>query len=217
MAENETSGEDPSLCDPLPESPLPTLARWFEEARSATVIRNPDAMALATVDQSGTPQVRMVLCRGLDLEKARFTFYTQHGSPKARQLEAAGRVGAVFYWDPLSRQVRITGSVERARNSDSDAYFAGRHPLAQIAAWASDQSRPIASRFELEVRFRREAERFERGRPSQGVPRPPNWGGFVITAESIELWVSREGRLHDRALWTRGPDPKTWQAERLQP
>jgi pyridoxamine 5'-phosphate oxidase len=204
---------DRSLFDPLPESPLPTLARWFEDARKAPSVRNHDAMVLATVDAEARPSVRMVLCRAIDFERARFAFYTDRTSPKARQLETSGRASAVFHWDPLARQVRISGPVKRASDADSDDYFARRSPASQLAAWTSRQSRPISSRAELEERFAKVEERFQGG----PVPRPADWGGYVITAETIELWVSREGRLHDRALWTYEPTRGTWRVARLQP
>lgn len=210
------------LSDPLPETPMPLLAAWLEQARSDRRIRNPDAIALATVDTKGTPQVRFVLCRDFDPQRARFTFYTSYRSPKARELEASGRASAAFYWDPLGRQVRISGAVTRCVEADSDAYFASRHPLSQLAARASEQSAPIADRATLEAKL--EAERERQGDGSERpIERPRDWGGYVIEAERIELWSSREGRLHDRGLWTRrraaadGGEPIRWRVERLQP
>jgi pyridoxamine 5'-phosphate oxidase len=219
---------DDSLDDPLPASPLPTLSRWLREARASELVRNHDAMALATVDGSGAPRVRLVLCRRFDADRGTFFFYTNRESPKAHELERAGRTAGVFYWDALGRQARIEGVVERTSDRDSDAYFAGRHRASQIAAWASAQSRPIASRDALEIRFEEAAARVGGGESEARVVRPPHWGGYVISADRVELWVERPGRLHDRGVWTRalertaGPEgdaleASAWQVERLQP
>ena len=227
---------DPALAEPLAGSPLPTVAAWLAEARASSLITNHDAIALATVDEAGWPQVRMVLARNLDFEPGSLSFYTNRESPKGRALDGTGQASAVFYWDPLSRQVRFRGRVERTSDADSDAYFATRHPGSQIAAWASAQSEPIASRAELIERFEAVAAKY---RPegsatggataassadaaSQPIPRPPHWGGYRLIANRIELWVGRNGRLHDRAVWTRDLDAgdgaeSTWSAERLQP
>ncbi len=215
---------DPALAEPLPHSPLPALVRWLDEARACETIRNPDALALATVDSDGRPEVRMVLCRGVHADRAEFSFYTNRESPKAVAIERSGTASGVFYWDPLDRQVRISGRVERAPDEQSDAYFASRHPQSQIAARASRQSHPLASRAELLAAFEAEAEALgwpDSGRP---IPRPAGWGGYVLRADRIELWAGRAGRLHDRAVWvrepTRGSAPSGalgWQAQRLQP
>ncbi|MFK7897054.1 MAG: pyridoxamine 5'-phosphate oxidase [Myxococcota bacterium] len=213
---------DSAFPEPLPASPLPLLGAWFEEARTHASIRNHDAMALATVDALGDPQVRMVLCRGFDPKEACFSFYTNRDSPKGQDLDLRGRASGVFYWDALSRQARISGKVIRASDADSDAYFASRHPLSRLAAWSSAQSRPVASRAELIAQLEATTERFgsgERGGPE--IPRPPHWGGYRIIADRIELWVGRDGRLHDRAVWARsnhaGANGNDWRATRLQP
>jgi len=203
---------------PLPDSPLPLLAAWLAEARAHEAIRNPDAMALATVDAENHPQVRFVLCRGVDLPRACFTFYTNEESTKGRELTRHPRASAAFYWEPLGRQIRITGPVGKASAADSDAYFATRERLSQLAAWASAQSQSIAHRSALEARLEAMRRRFG----DAPIPRPPHWGGFVLSARSIELWSSRAGRLHDRARWVRGENVEgvagtTWQGCRLQP
>lgn len=213
------------LEDPLPAAPFPLLTAWLEEARASAAIRNADAMALATIDTDGTPQVRFVLCRGVDVERARFSFYTNYDSDKGRALDAHPRASAAFYWDPLGRQVRLTGQVEKAPPGASDAYFASRPPLSQLAAWASDQSRPIRSREALEAKL--EASRQAHGDGGgAAIPRPPHWGGYVLEADTIELWGERPGRLHDRVCWrrtkgspeSRGDDREGgWMVERLQP
>src|SRR6056297_2440186 len=220
---------DESLVDPLPGSPLPILDRWLSEARRTDGLRNPDALALATVDPRGEPRVRMVLARRFDADGGSLSFYTNRESPKAREIELAGRASGVFYWDGLGRQVRIDGPVERTSDADSDAYFASRHPRSQIAAWTSAQSRPIESRARLLERFEATAARFGGVDPPDPIPRPPHWGGYRLLAERIELWVDRPGRLHDRAVWSREIEPSsgdtgasatawsTWQVQRLQP
>jgi len=231
MTRLEESIADGSLDDPVPDSPLSILARWMQEARGCDGLRNPDAMALATVDERGDPQVRMVLCRGFDAVEGRFSFYTNRSSPKARALDRLGRASAVFHWDTLARQVRIGGRVEQTSDADSDCYFGQRARPSQIAAWASAQSAPIESREALSMRFESEARRFGGLASISPVARPPYWGGYVLTAERIELWVERPCRLHDRVIWSRevsGPvtEPPAafatssgarWRIRRLQP
>jgi len=194
---------DELLPDPLPDSPLPILERWLEEAKASGSIRNPDALALATVDEQGLPRVRIVLCRRFDAQAGSFSFYTNRESPKGRELERQGRASGVFYWDALGRQARIRGPVVRTSDADSDDYFASRHPRSQVAAWASRQSEPIESRAELCARFDEQARLF--GFPDSGraIPRPPHWGGYRIEADEIELWLAGADRLHDRARWSR--------------
>ena len=209
------------LTDPLSESPGPLLSRWFEEAHATALIRNPDAMALATIDAEGCPQVRFVLCRGFEERKARFTFFTHYDSPKGRDLLREAQASAAFYWDPLGLQVRVTGSVQKAPEGVSDAYFAGRGRHSQISAWASRQSTQVESRAELDRIHAEQADTLEREHGSKRLPRPPKWGGFVLEANRIELWAEGEGRVHDRARWSRctdTPDGKScWSVARLQP
>jgi len=229
-----TRHPEEQLPDPLPESPLPTLARWLEEAKAAESIRNPDALALATVDEDGLPRVRMVLCRRFDAQTGSFSFYTNRESPKARDLERLGHASGVFYWDAFGRQARIRGPVVRTSETDSDDYFRTRHPRSQVAAWASRQSQPIASRGELLARFEDEARRLGFPTSDRPIPRPPHWGGYRIEVDEIELWLAGADRLHDRARWRRrprtGPDavvggrgtsspgaPAAWIGQRLQP
>jgi pyridoxamine 5'-phosphate oxidase len=233
MSPTDPENAESALPEPLPGSPLRILAEWFEEARTHHAIRNYDAMALATVDAMGDPQVRMVLCRGFDAADASFSFYTNRDSPKGRDLDLRRRASGVFYWDALSRQARISGRVVRTSDADSDAYFASRHPLSRLAAWSSEQSRPIASRAALVAQLAEVTERFAAGSAVAGggaskderetpiIPRPPHWGGYAIIAERIELWVGRDGRLHDRAVWARpgraDADGARWRVTRLQP
>ncbi len=188
--------------------PLRQLRTWLDEAAGSSV-REPMAMALATVGEDGAPQVRMVLLRGLD--DRGLTFYTNHDSAKGVALAAHPRAAIVLYWDPLERQVRVTGDVERLSRAESAAYFASRPLGSRLAAWASDQSRPIADRAALEARFEAARARF----PDGDVPMPPYWGGYRIVPDTIEFWIGRPDRLHDRQLFTRaGPG---WREQRLMP
>jgi len=224
MTSHGASIHDDSLVDPLPASPFALLARWLDEAKAAASVRNHDAIALATVDEAGAPQVRMVLARAFDFEAGSFSFYTNRDSPKGVQLDRSGRASGAIYWDALARQVRFSGRVERTSEADSDGYFATRHPQSQLAAWASAQSRPVRSREVLEAQLEEVADRFGGRDAIQGVTRPPNWGGYRLRVDRIELWVERPGRLHDRARWTRSLEGRSgeasgasWKVERLQP
>jgi pyridoxamine 5'-phosphate oxidase len=176
-------------------------------------------MALATVDPDGRPSARMVICRGFDVEAGWFVFYTDRESRKGSALATHPRAALVFYWDALERQVRIEGPVTVAPDSDSDAYWRARPLDARIAAIASEQSRPIASRKAFLEKVDAARERFG-GEP----PRPERWGGYQIWADAIELWVGQPARVHERALWTRSLAPASrgfaggpWHSTRLQP
>jgi len=195
----------------LGPDPLRQFDAWLTEAQVAGSIREPNAMAVASVGEDGWPSVRMVLLRGYD--ERGFCFFTNFESEKGRELTAQPRAAAVLYWDPLMRQVRIVGAVERASDAESSAYHASRARGSQIAAWASDQSRPIRDRAELEKRYAEAAARFGDDEP---VPRPPYWGGFRIVPRRIEFWQGRENRLHDRLLYERQEDG-SWKRGRLMP
>lgn len=195
----------------LDPDPLRQFDAWLSEAQAAGTIREPNAMAVASVGEDGWPSVRMVLLRGYD--ERGFCFFTNFESQKGRELGAQPRAAAVIYWDPLARQVRIVGTVERTSDTESDAYHASRARGSQIAAWASDQSRPIADRAELERRYAATAARF---RDDEAIPRPPYWGGFRIVPLRFEFWQGRENRLHDRLLYERQAD-STWKRRRLMP
>ncbi len=215
---------DPSLADPLPVEPLALLGRWLAEARSGKVQRNPGAMSLATVDEEGRPSLRTVLCRGFDEEAGFVVFYTNRRSQKGRQLAARPRAAAQFHWDALQRQARLEGPVVPSPDEESDAYVAGRPRLAQIAAWASEQSESFASRAALLERLAETARRFGGDDAGPPVPRPPHWGGYRLFPERVELWVGSEGRAHDRARWERplrsegaGFAGSPWSLARLQP
>ena len=181
----------------LDADPLAQFHRWFEEARD--VVRAPEAMALAT----GGPSVRMVLMKEADPNG--IVFFTNYESRKGRELDANPRAALLFYWDPLGRQVRIEGPVERVPAEESDAYFATRPEGARAAANASRQSEPIASREELE-------RRLAGVDPSR---RPSWWGGYRLRPDAWEFWQHRDSRLHDRFRYT--PDGGGWLIERLSP
>jgi len=199
--------------DPLPANPAHIAKRWLDEAFAARIHANPHAVALATVDRNGCPSVRMVLCNEINADTGEFTMYTNTESRKGRALRAEPRCAIVFHW--AARQARIEGRASLPTADRSDAYFATRPLQARLGAWASDQSGPIGSRDEILEKLAAVAKRFEATREEDIVPRPPHWGGFTLAADSIELWVSREGRIHDRAVWTRNEND--WLATRLQP
>jgi pyridoxamine 5'-phosphate oxidase len=190
----------------LDPDPLRQFAAWFEEAGAAGV-RAPEAMALATAAADGRPSVRMVLLKGFD--ERGFVFFTGYESRKGDELAANPRAALLFYWDPLGRQVRIEGPVERVAEAESDAYFASRPRGAQISASVSPQSRVVESRALLEAAA---AELEARGGE---LGRPPAWGGFRIAPESYEFWQHRANRLHDRLRYRR--EDGGWVIERLAP
>jgi len=188
--------------------PIALAGAWLEAAREAGVSQ-PEAMAIASADERGRPSVRMVLMRGLDA--AGFRFYTNRESRKGDDLRANPRAALAFHWDALGRQLRAEGSVSELPDAESDAYFAGRPLESRLGAWASDQSRPLASRESLVDRFDEASRRFASG----DVPRPPYWGGYLLAPETIEFWEHGEYRLHHRRLFTRGPDG--WREQLLAP
>ena len=188
--------------------PIAQFGEWFDAAREAGV-RVPETMTLATASADGTPSARMVLLKGAD--EHGFVFFTGYESRKGEELAANPRAALVFYWQPLGRQVRVEGPVERVPETESAEYWATRPRGSQLAAWTSRQSRPLASREELEQRYG-ELEREHEGRE---VPLPPHWGGFRLRPEAIEFWEHRDNRLHDRVRFTRARDG--WQAQRLWP
>ena len=191
----------------LIDDPIAQIQVWLEQARE--VVDVPEAMALATVDENGEPDARMVLLRGVSEDGLRF--YTDYESTKGRQLDAHPSGALVVYWRALNRQIRARGPIERASSDDSDAYFAGRPRAARLAAWISPQSEPIASRAELEKRYAEQGTHFT----GEDVPRPPFWGGYALRPETIEFFQSQRDRLHDRFLYTR--QGGAWNVERLTP
>jgi pyridoxamine 5'-phosphate oxidase len=192
----------------MQDDPFQLFDAWFAEAK-ASEPNDPNAMALATADQSGQPAVRMVLLKGHGRDG--FVFYTNQGSDKGQQLAANMQAGLLFHWKSLRRQVRIEGRVEHVGEAQSDAYFATRGRDSQLGAWASDQSRHLDSRATFEARFAEVEARFA----GQPVPRPPYWSGFRVVPHRIEFWQDREHRLHERRLFM--PDKGGWDEGLLYP
>jgi pyridoxamine 5'-phosphate oxidase len=198
------------LPDPGPDAdPLALFAKWFQAAREAGLFL-PEAMTLATADTDGRPSARMVLLKQFDDEG--FVFFTNFGSQKAAELDANPHAALVFHWGILERQVRIEGRAERLDEARATAYFRTRPRGSQLGAWASEQSRPLARRQDLEARYREADERFA----GQGIPLPPFWGGYRIRPERMEFWQGRASRLHDRWVWQRDTG-QSWTIERLYP
>ena len=189
-------------------NPLDLFQTWLTDAAKSG-LREPTAMAVATVDADGKPHARMMLLKGADADG--FVFYTNLGSPKASDLAANPRAALCFYWMPLGRQVRVEGSVTPVSDEEADAYFATRPRLSQLGAWASRQSRLMPGRFVLEKEVARHALRFSVGK----IPRPEWWSGFRLKPESIEFWVEKPFRHHDRILYRKTKDG--WEVDRLFP
>lgn len=197
--------------DDLIGDPLIQFRRWFEDAE-AEGIHLANAMALATADAEGRPSARHVLLRGFD--DRGFTFFTNYESGKARQLAENPRAAFALLWKELDRQVCVTGTVERTTKEESDLYFASRPREARIGAWASAQGTVLGSREELMDRF----VEVDRTYPGEDVPRPPFWGGFRLSPDTVEFWQARAFRLHDRFRYTRDAgEPSGWRLERLSP
>ena len=190
--------------------PFRLFGEWFAEARRAEPV-NPDAMALATVDADGLPNVRMVLLKGVD--ERGFVFYTNLGSVKARELDGAPKAALTFYWKTLQRQVRARGTVEPVSAAEADAYFASRPRSSQIGAWASKQSRPLESRLAFEKAIALHGAKFAVG----AVPRPPFWVGYRVVPRVMEFWHDRPYRLHDRIEFRRTSPDAPWSKTRLYP
>lgn len=168
-------------------------------------------MNLATLDAQGRPANRIVLCKGFSQNQVHF--YTNYSGRKGRELLQNPQAALCFWWDQLDRQIRLQGQVRQLPAAESDAYFASRPRGSQLGAWASEQSQPIASRREMEARFRAVEERFAQ---TEAIPRPPHWGGFALEADWVELWQGQANRFHDRITYTLQPDSR-WTIARLQP
>jgi len=222
------------LPDPLPANPLELAAQWLAQARIDAAQPNPDSMVLATVDGSGHPSARVVLCKEIAAHAGCILFYTNYQSRKGRELKMNPRAAVVFHWDHRRRQVRAEGRVEPLSDAENDAYFRTRPWQSRVGAWASQQSEPVQSRAVLAAAVAAAARRF--GVPYGGpgtvepehitveVPRPSHWGGYRLRVDAVELWVEGEFRIHDRARWTRTPElgqdvdaAATWSVTRLQP
>lgn len=191
----------------LPADPLVLFREWFDEAVAGGAVE-PNAMVLATADESGRPGARFVLLKGVD--ERGFAFYTNLESRKARELAANPRAALCLGWLEVQRQVRVEGSVEPVDPGEAETYWASRPRESQLSAWASPQSSVVASRADLERGVAEIAERF-----GDAVPLPEFWGGLRVVPETIEFWQGGPGRLHDRLVYSR--DDQGWTIERLGP
>jgi len=190
--------------------PLQLFADWLADAEKSEP-NDPNGMALATVDEEGLPNVRMVLLK--DADERGFVFYTNYESQKGQEILGTMKAALCFHWKSLRRQVRVRGLVEQVTAAEADAYFASRAKQSAIGAWASQQSRPLEGRFALEASVAMYGAKYALG----AVPRPPQWSGFRIQPLSIEFWHDRPFRLHDRVVFRR-PDPGSgWTKTRLYP
>jgi pyridoxamine 5'-phosphate oxidase len=233
MSSNKKTFWTETLPDPLPANPLELAAQWLAQAQRDASQPNPNSMILATVNSHGYPSARVVLCKEIAAQQGYILFYTNYRSRKGSELAANPRAAVVFHWDHLHRQVRAEGKVELLSDAENDAYFRTRVWQKQLGAWASQQSEPVESRKALGEAVASEARRF--GIPYEGpgsqepesisvtVPRPPNWGGYRLYVDAIELWVEGEYRIHDRARFTRPlassgqSSAVPWASTRLQP
>ena len=229
------TGDNPLAVETLPDDPLGVVEAWLDEALAGRKQPNPNSMVLATTGPGNTPSARVVLLKQLVTEPGFAIFYSNYQSRKGLALATQQRAAAVLHWDKPGRQIRLEGLVVKSPGQESDAYFASRPWTNRIAAWASDQSKPIDSRSDL---IRQTIERaaafgvvldeslkFPELDPPPEIPRPPHWGGYRLWLDAVEIWVHGDARLHDRAVWTRDLvskgsdafDTGPWSVERLQP
>lgn len=194
----------------LAAGPYEQFGRWFAQT-AANGLHEPNAMIVSTADAAGRPSSRTVLLKAYD--DSGFVFYTNYGSRKAREIAENAHVSLLFPWHPMARQVIVTGTAARVAPEETAAYFRSRPHGSQIGAWASAQSTVAASRAEIDEAYERTAARFPEGEP---VPVPPQWGGFRVSAETVEFWQGREHRLHDRLRYVR-TENGGWRVERLCP
>jgi pyridoxamine 5'-phosphate oxidase len=190
--------------------PFALFAAWLADA-TAKEPNDPNAMALATVDEAGLPNVRMVLLK--DAGPEGFAFYTNYESAKGRELLSGGKAALCFHWKSLRRQVRVRGAVHTVSEAEADAYFATRPRGSRIGAWASQQSRPLEGRLALETAVARYAAKYLIGE----IPRPEHWSGFRLVPTEMEFWHDRPFRLHDRIVFRRGAANEAWEKTRLYP
>lgn len=196
----------------LSDDPIEMFERWLQQAVDAGV-HEPNAMVLATATPAGRPSSRMVLLKGLG--PAGFVFFTNRASRKGEELAANPQCALLFPWHPLERQVRIEGSASVLDDTEVAAYFHSRPRGAQLGAWASAQSRPVASRAELAETYAGVEERFGADESVGEVPVPPEWGGYRVRPEAVEFWQGRRSRMHDRLVYRRDGDG--WAIQRLAP
>tara|TARA_Y100001970_G_C13708792_1_gene590841 strand:+ start:29 stop:622 length:594 start_codon:yes stop_codon:yes gene_type:complete len=191
-----------------PSSPIESAKTWFIEAEKAVTTENPLAMTLSTSLSDGHIASRIVLMKSFS--EAGVLFFTNYNSDKAAEISKNNNVALLFHWDVLARQIRIRGRATKVTDAVSDEYFASRQRLSQLGAWASDQSKPLANRDELMTRVSELDAKWE----GEQIPRPPFWGGYCVSLDSIEFWQGGDGRLHDRLVYT---FDKEWSFTRLQP
>ena len=189
--------------------PFALAQSWLTEAE-AQEPNDPNAIALATVDADGLPNVRMVLLK--EIEADAFVFYTNYGSQKGQEIAASGKAAFVLHWKSLRRQIRVRGLTEREEGPKADDYYASRSLKSRLGAWASDQSQPLSSREALMAEAAKVAVT-----KGPNPARPPFWGGIRIRPVEIEFWADGAFRLHDRFRWVRSPDAKEWAITRLNP
>jgi pyridoxamine 5'-phosphate oxidase len=190
--------------------PIARFQSWLGEAEKSEP-NDPTAMALATADGDGMPNVRMVLLKGVDVRG--FVFYTNFESDKGEELNANPQAAMCFHWKTLRRQVRVQGAIKVVSKGEADEYFATRAKDSQIGAWASQQSRPLEDRFALEKAVARYAAKHALGT----VPRPPYWSGYRLVPQRLEFWTNKPFRLHDREIFHRDGDGDGWWTEKLYP
>jgi pyridoxamine 5'-phosphate oxidase len=190
--------------------PFGLFGDWLKDAEKSEP-NDPNAMALATADEEGLPNVRMVLLKGFD--ERGFVFYTNFESQKGQEILGTMKAAIAFHWKSLRRQVRVRGIVEEVSKDEADAYFASRPRDSRIGAWASQQSRPLETRFALETAVAMNTAKYAIGE----VPRPSYWSGFRIMPLTIEFWHDRPFRLHDRVVFRRAEVTGDWSKTRLYP
>lgn len=190
--------------------PIALFQSWLKEATEAEP-GDANAMSVATVDNSGLPNVRVLLLKDVDVDG--FVFYTNLNSTKGEELLGAKKAALCFHWKSLARQVRVRGPIAQVSNAEADAYFATRPRGSQLGAWASNQSHPMESRESLVE----DVMKLEEKHSGEDVPRPDHWSGLRLAPSSIEFWINREFRLHDRRAFTRKSMADPWAADRLYP
>jgi pyridoxamine 5'-phosphate oxidase len=201
--------DKPLTIESVGNDPFAFFEKWFDEAVGVEAL-DPNAMAIATVDEKGHPTVRVVYMR--DITEKGLVFYTNYNSRKGKNLDQNPFISVNFFWVELDRQIRFTGKVIKVSAAESDVYFAKRPRESQIGAWASEQSSKLNSRDELLDHFKHFEEKFK----NVEIPRPPHWGGFLIQANEIEFWQGRPMRLHDRIVFYKD-EQDNWSKKRLAP